>query len=130
MEVKLVSTKEFYPTMEKWWDGHNMPHVSPSILPNNTFIVYNNSKPIYSMCFYNTDSNLAWVGWQLSNPEVNKEDKKGCFSFLFTEVEKYARMVGYQVIFTTSNTPSVVKILNEREFIVGDNSVKHYTKIL
>jgi len=131
MEVKRIRTEDFYDTMKQWWDGNNEAHVSPSMLPEFTFVCFNDKgTPTYSMCFYNTDSNLCWLGWQLVNPTVSKEDKKGCFSFLFEEVEKYSRRVGYQVMFTTSKTPAVVGTLNKRKFVVGDENVNHYIKIL
>jgi hypothetical protein len=131
MQVKKIKTEDFYPTMQKWWDGNKETHVSPSMLPESTFVCFNDKDvPTYSMCFYNTDSNLCWIGWQLVNPEVKKEDKKGCFRYLFEEIEKYARYVGYHVIFTTSKTPSVMGTLESIKFTKGDADVNHYTKIL
>lgn len=131
MEVKLIKTETFYEVMKSWWDGHGFSYVSPSMLPENTFVCFNNAKiPVYSMCFYNTDSNLCWIGWQLSNPHVSKEEKKGCFSFLFDEVEKYAKEVGYHCLFTTSNTPAVEEVLQNKVFKQGDINVNHYIKII
>ena len=131
MQVKLIKTEQFYPTMKLWWNGQKEAHVSPSMLPENTFVCYNDKNvPVYSMCFYNTDSNLCWLGWQLANPDVEKEDKKGCFTYLFEEVEKYARYVGYHIMFTTSNTPAVVGTLKKRKFDIGDTGVNHYIKVL
>lgn len=130
MEVKIVKTKDFYDTMCEWWDAHNFPRVSPSMLPEKTFVCYLKDTPIYSTCFYNTDSNLCWLGWQITNPKVKKEDKKGGLELLFSEIEKYARYVEYHIIFTTSNTSSVERALVNRKFTVGDTDVNHYIKIL
>lgn len=129
MEVKLIKTDSVYNTMKHWWDGQNEAHVPRPILPETTFVCFNDEgTPVYTMCFYNTDSYLAWIGWQLANPYVNKEDKKGCFKFLFEEVEKYAKEAGYQILFTTSKTPAVQATLLNSGFMEGDLEVNHYLK--
>lgn len=130
MEVRIVKTEDFYDTMKQWWEGQNFPPVAPAMLPEITLVCYNGDLPIYSTCFYNTDSNLCWLGWQIANPNAPKELKKGGLKFLFDEVEKYARYRGYMVMFTTSNTPSVEAKLKETKFNLGDENVNHYVKIL
>ena len=131
MNVSIIKTEDFYPTMQKWWDGQKEKHVSPSMLPENTFVVTNDKGvQTHSMCFYNTDSHLCWLGWQLANPDVDKEDKKGCFSHLFEEMEKYARYNDYHIMFTTSKTPKVIHTLEKKKFNLGDVNVNHYIKIL
>ena len=130
MEVNQVETKQFYNTLKDWCSGNNFPEVSPSILPSTTFVCYNNDKkPAYSVCFYNTDSGLCWIGFPLKNPDKSVE-KEGCLEFLFKGVESYAKESGYQVMFTTSNTPPVVSRLINLGYGVADENVNQYTKIL
>ena len=117
--------------MCEWCDGHNFPKISPSMLPEYTFVCYNNNgDETYSICFYNTDSGIAWIGWELSNPELNKEEKKGCFDFLLEIIEKHSKENGYHIVFTTSDTPPVEDLLKRRGFDVGDTNVNHYLKTL
>ena len=132
MKVKLIKTEEFYPTMVEWWKGHNFPVVSPSILPNTSLVCYNDEdEETYSLCIYNTDSNLCWVGWEISNPNLSKESKEGCLSFLFKKAEEYAKYLGYQVIFTTSVNDSIEKVLLENNYFTkGDRNTNHYLKEL
>ena len=131
MKVNIIKTQEFYSTMVEWWKVQNFGQVSPSMLPEYTFVCYNDKDiPVYSMCFYHTDSNLCWIGWQLANPEVKKEDKKGCFKYLFEQVEEHAKAWGYQIMFTTSNTPSVEATLKDCNYNIGDTNVNHYIKLI
>lgn len=131
MEVKLIKTREFYNTMLSWCEGHNFAKISPSMLPVGTFVCYNDKgQQAYSVCYYNTDSGIAWIGWELSNPELTKEEKKGCFDYLIEEVELYSKDIGYHIVFTTSHTPPVEELLKSRDFKVGDINVNHYIKIL
>ena len=133
-EVVKVRTKDFYPTMLKWCEGHSFPEISPSVLPEYTLVICDNKGDhktlLYSVCFYNTDSNLAWLGWELSNPDASKEDKEGALNELLKGAEKYAKSLGYQVVFTTSNTKPVVNSLKELNYKEGDTNVNHYLKIL
>lgn len=131
MKVKLVRTQDFYSTMCEWWDGHNFTRVSPSLMPMNTFVCYNDEgKEIYSTCFYNTDSNLCWLGWQISNPRTTKEERKGGLGHLLNEVGEYAKGEGYQVIFTTTPDIRVQTKLTELGYVVGDSNVTHLTKTI
>tara|TARA_R110000782_G_scaffold72530_3_gene145237 strand:+ start:70 stop:465 length:396 start_codon:yes stop_codon:yes gene_type:complete len=129
MEVKLIHTETFYNTMKYWWDGHKFGHVSPDMLPMSTFVCFNSDgTPVYSTCFYNTDSNLCWIGWQLSNPYVDKDKREGCFDYLLKEIEEYSKGMGYKIMFTTSNTPPVESLLLSSGFLQGDTNVNHYIK--
>jgi len=131
MRVELIKTEKFYPTMQRWWKGQNFPDVSPSMLPENTLVCYNEEdNPTYSVCFYNTDSNLAWLGWEIANPELSSEQKKGGLEFLFKAACKLAENLGYQVVFTTSKTPAIKANLEKSGFVVGDEDVNHYIKTL
>ena len=131
MRVEQVNTVDFYPIMKSWWEGHNFPIVSLGFLPYYTFVCYNEKDvPVYSMCFYNTDSHLCWIGWQISNPEVSKEETKGCFKYLFEEAEKHAKKEEYTFMFTTSKNPSVEATLKNTGYEEGDTNVNHYIKIL
>lgn len=129
MKIKLIKTEDFYETMKEWWDKHDFTHVSPSMLPENTFVVYNNKGvPTHSICFYNTDSELCWLGFPISNKEV--EEKQDCFYFLMKGVEKYAKKLGYRLLFTTSENPAVQHILTKSNYVIGDINVNHYIKII
>lgn len=130
MTVKRINTQELYPILQSWWDGHNFPHVSPSILPEYNFVCYNEDKPVYSISFYNTDSNLVWLGFPVSNPYVENTDRRGCFKHLIEGVEEYAKELNYQVLFTTSDHPYMDRILKDNKFNLSDNRVNHYMKII
>lgn len=129
MRVELRTTKDIYSQMKEWWEGHNFPVVNPSLLPHKTFVCYNdNDIPVYSVCFYNTDSNLCWIGWEISNPNVDKSETKGCFAHLFKVVESYAKHLGYDVMFTTTDKKSIEGTLTKQDWYRADENVNHLIK--
>lgn len=130
-EIKYIKTQDFYPTLCKWWDKQNFPKVSPSILPEYTAVCFNNKgAAVYSVCLYKTDSHLMWSGFPLTDPDIPKEEKKGCFKFLFDGAEKYAKELGYHVLFTTTMHKSVERVLIECGYNIGDEGVSHYLKTI
>ena len=130
MQVVRKETVDFYDTMVRWWEGHGFPIVDISILPKETFVYYINHIPIYSCCFYHTDSSLAWLAWQISNPSIPYHMKSGGMEILFETMEEYAKQNGYKLMFTTSSTPSVVTSLKEQGYVTGDKGVDQYLKKL
>ena len=130
MKVKNVKTNMFYPTMKAWWEGHNFPVLDRNFLPEEVFVCYNGHIAIYSICFYHTDSGLCWIGFPVSNPDVDKETKEGGFSNLLEAVSEYAKQCGYNFMFTTSPIKHVQDILVSSDFNLGDENVNHYLKIL
>ena len=129
--VKKHSTEEVYETMCSFWDMHKFPRVDLSYLPQNTFIVYLEEIPIYSMCFYFTDAKgLAWIAWQISNKNVPFKKRDGALAILLNHIENYAKKKGVKMIITTSNTEPVVDVLTKSGFKVADQNINQYIKAL
>jgi hypothetical protein len=129
--VKKHNTSEVYDIMCSFWDMHKFPRVDLSYLPQNTFIVYLEEIPLYSMCFYFTDAKgLAWIGWQISNKNVPRKRRDGALAILLNHIENYAKKKGVKMLMTTSNTEPVVDVLLKAGFFEGDLNVNQYFKKL
>lgn len=130
MKFNKVSTKDFYPILEYWWERHHFTAVSRGILPPEVFVVSKGETPIYSMFLYETNSGLCWIAWPLSNPDVSKTEKEGGLDFLIKKVSEYAKEKGFIVSFTTSPVRPVQESLKREGYQEGDVKVNHYLKIL
>ena len=117
---------DFYVVMDKWWKEHNFPSMPLDILPQKVFIYNNGSEDTYCCTMYETDSLLAWVAWQISNPNVksNKDELKD----IFDAMTVYAKNLGYKLLFTTTKQKTVTDKLLESGFNIGDDNVNHYLK--
>jgi hypothetical protein len=82
------------------------------------------------MWFYFTDSKLAWLAFPASNNKIAYKKRDGGLRFLLNHIENYAKKKGIKMLFTTSNTESVVKVLTTSDFLEGDVNVSQYFKKL
>lgn len=139
MKVRQEKTEDFYKTVVKWWNNHRISYqgeivsypVYPiAILPQNVFVVSDNDHDLYCVFFYATDSAMAWIAYPTSNLEAPAKNREGAMTFLFQEVEKYAREQNYFLIFTTSPIPNVQGALLDSGFEIGDQEVNQYYKKL
>lgn len=131
MKVKPVNLKDFYKTLVKWWEGHNFPVVDSGFLSDKIFVCYNEKgDETYAISVYCANSGLCWLGFPVSNPNLTKEEKKGCFDGLLDGVIFFLKKVGYKYIFTTSSTKAVERKLLKFGFNEGDIKVNHYIKKL
>jgi hypothetical protein len=128
--VKRHSKSEFYETFSKWLFNHNFPIINEILLPENVFVVYNEDIPVYCMWFYFTDSKLVWLAFPASNSNIPYKKRDGGLRFLLNHIENYAKKKGIKMLFTTSDTESVVKVLTTSDFSEGDLKVNQYFKRL
>lgn len=128
-EVTIEPKELFYPTYENWCAIREFPCI-PLRQIDTVFVCFKSSIAVYSCFFWNTNSTFGVVGFPLSNPHVPYEDKKGGLEYLFEEISKQAKEGGYEIIWTTSDTPRVIESLVESGFKVADTQVDQYYKRL
>ena len=73
---------------------------------------------------------LAWLAFPCSNNNIPYKKRDGGLRFLLNHIENYAKKKGIKMLFTTSNTESVVKVLTTSDFSEGDLKVTQYFKRL
>ncbi len=131
MKVILKLTKDIYNELIiPWSNGNNFIAPVQAMLPKYCLLNVNGDIYTHIVAFYNTDSGLAWIGWELSNPKIHKDMKEGGLENLINGAIEYAKKSGYKLLFTTSNTPPVEHALKSIGFSIGDKNVKHYLKKL
>lgn len=127
--IKLIRTEEFYPTMLDWAKIRNFPLPPLSFLPTNTVVAFDElDEAVYGTCIYNTDSEVMWIGWEISNPKKEYELRAKSFNYILKYAEEYAKVNGYKHVITTSATPPVEFALNTAGFLEGDKQVNQYIK--
>lgn len=131
MTVQVGNTKDYYDLVTQWWVGHKFPIVPVDMLPEHLFVTYNSSGELtHFMFIYHTNSNLCWLAFPVSNPNLSKEDRKGCLEGMMKASVEYCKQMGFRYIFTTSPVESIQSKLTSVGFELGDEGVNHYIKML
>lgn len=126
MKAEIVQTVQILDLIRQWIKGNNFTEGCINLFSDKTLVVYKNEVPVYLACIYITNSPVAIIGWELANPSVEKQEKKGGLKFLFEKAKELSRQMGYDFLFTTSSTEPVQVKLQESGFHTGDQSVNHY----
>ena len=127
--VKRVEVKDFYKTYVYWCEGHKFPAMHPNNL-DQCFVCYNGIVPIYSCFLWNTPSQMALLGFPISNPDAKQDKKDGGLNFLFKTMGEIVKKEGYGLLWTTSSTERVIDSLTDEGFVVADENVNQYVKTL
>lgn len=130
MIVKRHNTIDVYDKIVKWWEGNSFPPLSIKFLPESCFIVTDNDLELYAIFLYYTDSGLCWMGFPVVNPDTKKEERGEGLKILIEGVTEYAKQIGFNYVFTTSPLKKVQDCFTENGYVLGDENVNHYIKIL
>jgi len=128
-DITIEPKEEFYPTYENWCAMKGFPCM-PIRQIDTVFVCFLKGVAVYSCFFWNTNSTFAVVGFPFSNPHVPYEEKKGGLSYLFSRIALAAKAGGYEILWTTSDTPRVIESMLENGFKVADTKVDQYYKRL
>ncbi|AGO47963.1 structural protein [Cellulophaga phage phi40:1] len=131
MEFKVIQhdAKDFYEVYKKWCKGHNFPARNVEEL-DIAFVSYRGDTPLYSTFIWRTPSTFCVLGFPVSNPDIPYIHRKGALGFLFSEVSRQLKEMGFKIIWTTSDTERVVEGLIDSGFQVADTKVDQYYKVL
>ena len=131
MYWKLEDKSNFYPTLVEMWKSHNFPVMPINRVANRIFTMYSNEGVIlYAVQVYITDSTMCQLSFPTSNKQASSEDKRGALENLIEIIQVCMKYEGYDLIYTTSAHPKIIKILNEKGFYTGDENVTYYSKPL
>lgn len=128
--IKKVKTDAFYATILEWCEGQNFPPLMRGLLPEYTFVCYNEDTPVYCVSYYKTDSMFAWLGWELGNPNIHPKEKKGGLAYLLKHIAEPIKEDGFRCLITTTGTKPVEQALKQANFTLGDKNIDQYLKII
>lgn len=128
MKVRIEQTKEFYATAVSWWNMHDFPPPHIVFLPQKVFVVSENNNDLYAMFVYETDSGLLFIAFPIRNKKFPQNET--AFSYLLSEIEKWALKRGYSYLYTTSPISYLDKLFLSKGFVYGDKNVNQYIKVI
>lgn len=97
MNLTDLDNKEFN-IIQEWWKFNDLK-IWKDILPETTYIVWENEIPVVSACLYLMNSPRACMIENLiGNPEFDRTKRKECTKLLFEFLEDKAKELGYKTV--------------------------------
>ncbi len=109
-----------------WGKKHRFPLPPKQMLPAIGYVVNE------AACgfLYLTDSKIALLEWVFGNPEKTKEERAEALDVLFSLLEKTAKELKYEMLFTMAGTDAYRSIVERNGFEETDKNVTHHIKFL
>lgn len=121
-KLSLVKfNRDLFPVLQEWFSKWNWTECDLETLPENSYFVQRDGQLIAFSCFLKTDSNLAIMGFTISNPDA--VGKSEAIDWLLTQLFGIAEELGYKYIhYYTDSKPMVDRMESKHNFLVTDNA--------
>ena len=112
LNTRVLETQD-WETLESWWaDWEDWTPPPKDFLPNHGtggFMVQKKDTPIVAGFVYLSNSKTAWLELVISNPEYREDDRKDAIKLLISELEEFAKSLGYKYFLTMGRNKSLIE---------------------
>lgn len=108
-----------------WANKRKFPMPEIQVLPETLIMIYHNNRPSSCGFLYKTDSQVCWLAWVISNPDIEKEARADALETLFSCAKVAAQTMGFDTVFTMSGHDGLKEKLS-RHFTLGDSNAANY----
>lgn len=126
-------TQGDYPLLKKWWKDWGWIPVLREALPESGtggIMIENDGIPICAGFLYLTNSTIAWMEWEISDKESDKEIRKKALELLEHELTLWAEGVERKVLFSVTQNKSLIEKRKNNGWIVDENPSYEMTKTI
>jgi hypothetical protein len=93
-------------------------------------MISDKEKNICNAWLYETNSNILLLEWFVVNKQANKQERKECFNHLVDFASKYAKLKGFNVLFSSVKNESLIKKLVDSGYNNTEKGMVNLTKII
>ena len=133
MQYRLT-TIEDYPELVTWWKWFRFEPPTIEMLPNKLkdgIIISQNGSNICSGFLYRTPSNMCWLEFIVSNPNVkDRELRKEALSLLIDVISQLAKKMGFSIVYSSLKNESLINHYLDNGFVKGSLNCTEMIKIL
>jgi len=132
MEVTLQIYKpEFYDTVCEWWRSHDWQPIPQESLPAMGLISFVGETPVAVVWIYQTDSDLCWIDWFVSNPNYKEKALRNkAINSLILGAKEAAKAMGFAKSFTSIRVPALIKRMESAGFQICDKNMTNLIGVL
>jgi N-acetylglutamate synthase-like GNAT family acetyltransferase len=130
MKTRLYTPAD-YTTVGPWFTAHKTQPVPETILPKCGIVVEEEGLLLAAGWLYQDNSvGVAWLAWLVSNPDIPRSCVETALGRLLRASESVAKDLGYGVLFTMTNRPSLGRWLQRQGFEANHQGAVQYFKPL
>jgi hypothetical protein len=132
MQVRSLNYSDYDNFLCGWWEdwGWNAP--TRESLPENGsggFVVEVDETPVCAGFLYETNSNMAWCEYIISNKKYTKENRSEAIIMLINFIALSAKDRGFKFVFTGTNNNPLKNKYTQCGFIETDKGITHMLKV-
>lgn len=94
--------KTQYSMIKEWWNAYKEQAPELDVMPETSYIMFIDNKPILSVSLFLTNGVIAWIDNYIGNPELKGSVRKECGHILLTYLEDVAKSAGKNRMFCMS----------------------------
>lgn len=121
--IKISST-DYDNILSGWWKDWRWTPPVKSFLPENGtggLIVYDGDTPVVAGFIYNTNSDVAWADWIISNIKYkDREKRKMAIEALLTALEDVAKKMNKKFIYALVKNQPLINTYKKLGYIQGE----------
>lgn len=135
MDIRTAKHSD-YKTLVEWWSFWRFPAPSQGSLPHynedsfNGVIVSKDNKDIASGFLYETNSNMCWIEFIVTNPKTTSEERNEGVLKVLEELSSVAKRLGFSIVFSSIKNQNLINKYIDCGFIEGTKGTTELIKIL
>lgn len=132
MIIRALKDSDYDDLLSKWWSQWGWLPPMRESLPNNGtggFIIEKDGVGICAGYLYETNSNMAWCEYIVSNKEYNDSDRKEAILLLIKAISTSAKEKGFKFVFTTLSNQPLISKYKQCGFIESDSGCTNMVKV-
>ena len=130
MKSEIIPKGKYYEEISNWWKSLNFPIIPLASLPDSGIMISDKEKNICNAWLYETNSNILLLEWFVVNKQASKKERKECFTHLVDFASKYAKLKGFNVLFSSVKNESLIRKLIDSGYGNTEKGMVNLTKII
>lgn len=128
--ARMFNFKKDFKVIEHWIKAVDQIPVSEDVLPSVGGIIEKNEKQICCGFLYlSNDTPVSLIEWVYFNPDADGIDKYVCAYMLYEMLCECSVAEKHPVIFASTSSNGLSKVIEANGFINNANGMKHYYKV-
>ena len=125
LNIQPLKSTDYEEVLCKWWKDWRWTPPPQDFLPENGIgglMVYDEDVPVVAGFLYNTNSNVVWIDFIVSNFHYkNKNNRKLAIKLLILALEERTKELGKYTLYALIKNKNLIDIYKELGYNHGDS---------